>query len=88
VPVADSGTQRPAVASLTPAANATVDSVAPTIEVAIQNRDTTVDTSTLQLTVNGTPASVGHRHPHRHRRQPVLSPLPPAALRLHQHSPW
>ncbi|MCC7376042.1 MAG: hypothetical protein IT581_15395 [Verrucomicrobiales bacterium] len=54
VPVADSGVQRPAVAGLVPAPNSTVDTVAPTIEATIQNRDTTVNTATIKLSVNGT----------------------------------
>ena len=53
VPVADAGVQRASIAALTPAAGASVDTVTPVIEVAIQNRDTTVNASTIKLTLNG-----------------------------------
>jgi hypothetical protein len=53
VPVADSGVQRPAVAGLVPAPDSTVDTVTPTIEATLQNRDTTVNPATIKLTVNG-----------------------------------
>ncbi len=57
VPVADAGTQRASVASLAPAPDTTVESVAPTIQIALQNRDTTVNLSTVKLSVNGAEVS-------------------------------
>ncbi|MCC6232461.1 MAG: hypothetical protein IT580_07440 [Verrucomicrobiales bacterium] len=53
VPVADAGTQRPSVAGLVPAPDSTVESVTPTVQVTLQNRDTTVNLSTVKLTVGG-----------------------------------
>jgi hypothetical protein len=53
VPVADAGVQRAAVASLTPANGITVSSVEPTVQVAIENRDTQVNLGTVQLQING-----------------------------------
>ncbi len=57
VPVADAGIQRAAVATITPAANASVDTVTPTVMVTLQNHDTTVDTTTVKLSVNGSAAT-------------------------------
>ena len=53
VPVADAGVQRAAVTSLSPTDGAVVETAEPKIEVAIQNRDTQVKTSSIQLSVNG-----------------------------------
>lgn len=53
VPVANAGVQRAAVASVSPANDALVESVDPKIEVSIENRDTTVNVSTVRLAVNG-----------------------------------
>jgi hypothetical protein len=60
VPVADPGVQRATVASTSPAPNSTVNTAAPSIEVTLQNRDTTVNVSTVKLRLNGTevPATV------------------------------
>ncbi len=74
IPVADPGTQRATVTSLFPANNATVHTVEPRIEVVIQNRDTTVNTGSVRLLVNGaevvatvtataTGATVTHAYP-------------------------
>lgn len=52
VPVADA-TQRATVSSASPAAGSTVNTVAPVIDVAIQNRDTSVNVSTVKLRLNG-----------------------------------
>lgn len=51
-PVADPGLQRATVASLSPSAGATIETVQPVIEARIQNRDTAVNVSTLGLTLN------------------------------------
>ncbi len=53
VPVADAGVQRAAVTSLSPTDGAVVETTDPRIEVSIQNRDTQVKTSSIQLSVNG-----------------------------------
>jgi hypothetical protein len=53
VPVADAGLQRAAVTELTPAAGATVETIAPVLTVKLQNRDTTVKTNSIVLTLNG-----------------------------------
>ena len=53
VPVSDTGVQRAAITSLTPTPSSTVQTVTPEIEAVIQNRDTSVDTATIQLEVNG-----------------------------------
>jgi hypothetical protein len=55
VPVEDPGAQRPAVVSTSPAPGTTVESLTPTIEVTIQNRDTMVEPETVRLTYNGAP---------------------------------
>jgi hypothetical protein len=55
VPVPDPGIQRANVNSVSPAAGSTVDTVAPAITVVIQNRDTSVNTNTIQLELNGQP---------------------------------
>ena len=57
VPVADAGVLRATVASLSPANGATVTTTEPKVEVAIQNRDTTVNTGTVKLLVNNTPVT-------------------------------
>lgn len=54
LPVADTGIQRAAVTSIVPAPGSTLDTVAPEINVAIQNKDTTVVTGSVTLSVNGT----------------------------------
>jgi hypothetical protein len=54
VPVPDAGVQRATVTSVSPAQGATVGTVTPSISVTIQNRDTLVQTNTIQLIVNGT----------------------------------
>ncbi|MFM7103242.1 MAG: hypothetical protein ACKO3N_18995, partial [Verrucomicrobiota bacterium] len=53
VAVSDPGTQRATVSELSPANNATVVTVEPRIQVTIQNRDTTVDTGSVSLSLNG-----------------------------------
>ena len=53
VPVANAGVQRAAVASVSPAANDTVQTVAPEINVSIENRETSVSPSTVKLSVGG-----------------------------------
>ncbi len=53
VPVADTGTQRAAVSSLSPANNGTVTTTTPLLTAVIQNRDTAVDTNSVRLLVNG-----------------------------------
>ncbi len=57
VPVADAGVQRATIASLSPANGTTTSTTEPTIEVAIQNRDTSVNSSTVKLSVNGSPVT-------------------------------
>ncbi len=54
LPVADPGKQRAAVTSLSPANNSVAQTAEPRIEVVIQNRDTTVNTGSIRLLVNGT----------------------------------
>ena len=51
--VGDKEVRRAGIASVSPAPNSTEDTVAPVIRVQIQNADTTVNASTIQLTVNG-----------------------------------
>ena len=53
IPVADVGVQRATVSAVEPAANSTVETVEPRVLATIQNRDTTVNTATVQLEVNG-----------------------------------
>ena len=53
VPVANAGVQRASVASLSPASGETVQTVAPEIMVAIENRDTTVNLASVKLAVGG-----------------------------------
>ena len=53
VPVAGASLQRPIITSLQPSDGSTVQTVSPTVTVVIQNRDTSVDTSTVALQVNG-----------------------------------
>ncbi len=57
VPAADPGTLRPVVAMATPIANATVNSVSPVTTATIVNRDTTVNTGSVQLSLNGSSVS-------------------------------
>ncbi len=52
VPVADAGVQRATVAALSPAGGSTTTTVDPKIEVGIENRDTTVVTSSIKLLIN------------------------------------
>jgi len=53
IPTTDPGVQRATVASLAPTPGATVTTVTPQIRVEIQNRQTTVDVGSIQLTLNG-----------------------------------
>jgi hypothetical protein len=53
VPVAATGVQRPIITLLQPTDTSTVQTVAPTIVVTIQNRDTTLNTNSIVLQVNG-----------------------------------
>jgi hypothetical protein len=54
VPTTASAVQRATISSLAPASGATVETVSPQITAVIQNRDTTVNTNTIKLFVNGT----------------------------------
>jgi len=54
VPATNTGTQRPIISSLSPPAGAVVSTVAPVINLTIQNRDTTLVASSIVLTLNGT----------------------------------
>ena len=54
LPVADTGIQRAAVTSITPAPGSSTETLTPEINVAIQNKDTTVATASVTLSVNGT----------------------------------
>ncbi len=81
VPVADAGVQRAAVTSVSPTDGAVVETTEPRIEVSIQNRDTQVKTSSIQLSVNGvrvpptvTSVATGALVSH------VLTPLPPKGV--------
>ncbi len=60
LPVPDVGPQRPTIAYLNPAPDAVVETIAPVVTAAIQNRDTTVNTATVRLELNGqvVPATV------------------------------
>lgn len=53
VPVSNAGVQRAAIASLSPTPNETVQTVTPEINVSIENRDTTVNASSIKLSVGG-----------------------------------
>jgi hypothetical protein len=53
VPVADPGVQRANIASISPAPNSETSSVDPVIRIEVQNRDTTINLSTVALQVNG-----------------------------------
>ncbi|MHB8521326.1 MAG: hypothetical protein ACYDH9_11300 [Limisphaerales bacterium] len=53
VPVGAASVQRPVITSLEPQSGATVQTVAPAVVVSIQNRDTTLDTNSVVLQVNG-----------------------------------
>ncbi len=79
VPVADPGVQRATVASTSPAPNSTVVTVTPSIEVTLQNRDTTVNVSTVKLRLNGAevPATVT-ANANGATVLYTLSPLPPS----------
>jgi hypothetical protein len=57
VPVPDPGVQRATVSSVSPAPDSTVETVAPSIDVVIQNRDTSVNTGTVKLELNGAQVS-------------------------------
>ena len=57
VPVADAGTQRATVSSLSPANNSTASTTTPQVTAIIQNRDTTVDTASVRLQLNGSDVS-------------------------------
>jgi hypothetical protein len=54
LPVADPGVQRASVTSLSPANNSVVTTVEPKVDVAIENRDTTVAAGSVKLLVNDT----------------------------------
>ncbi|MBI2950337.1 MAG: hypothetical protein HYY23_22125, partial [Verrucomicrobia bacterium] len=54
VPVADPGLQRATVTGVSPAQGTLVESVTPSLQATIQNRDTTVKTNSIVLRVNGT----------------------------------
>ena len=56
-PVSAPGKQRAFVASVAPLPKATNAAVAPAIQATIVNRDTSVQTGTVQLTVNGSPVT-------------------------------
>lgn len=79
VPVADTGVQRARVSSVSPTPGGTFESVRPVLSATLQNRDTTVQTNSIELQLNGavvvpaitsdaTGAVVTYR----------LDPLPPA----------
>lgn len=53
IPVANPGTLRPVVAMASPLLHSTADSVSPVVTASIVNRDTTVNTGTIQLSING-----------------------------------
>lgn len=53
IPVADPGLQRASIASISPPADSTVETVTPVIRAEIRNRDTTVKADTIRLEVNG-----------------------------------
>jgi hypothetical protein len=79
VPTEAAGVQRATVSSLFPAANSTVRSVMPTVQVVIQNRDTSVKTDTIKLELNGvevtptiTPTATGAEVTY------AIDPLPPS----------
>ena len=59
-PVADPGLQRATISALSPAPNSETETLAPTITASIQNRDTTVKTNSILLSLNGTfvPATI------------------------------
>ncbi len=79
VPVTDAGVQRAAIATLSPAPDATLNSISPTVTVSIQNRETSVKPDTVKLTIGGaevsgatvTPTATGATLSY------TLSPLPP-----------
>jgi hypothetical protein len=60
VPVEASGLQRPIITSLEPSPGSLVTTVSPVIRASILNRDTTIDTTTVKLEVEGqvVPATV------------------------------
>jgi hypothetical protein len=53
IPVSDTGPQRAAITSLLPAPDSRTETVTPSIEVVIQNRDTAVNSSSVKLELNG-----------------------------------
>jgi hypothetical protein len=53
VPVEDSGTQRASIVSISPAPSSQVSTLAPTIRVQLQNKETTVKLDSINLVVNG-----------------------------------
>lgn len=53
IPTAATGPQRATITSLSPAPDSIVETVQPVIQIEIQNRDTSVKTDTIALTVNG-----------------------------------
>ncbi len=57
VPVADPGLERPTVESVTPLTGSTVKTVGPRVEATIRNRDSSVKTGSVVLSVNGSPVN-------------------------------
>jgi hypothetical protein len=57
VPTSDPGTLRPFVSLVSPLAGSTLKSVFPVVTATIANRDTTVDTNTILLEINGVAVS-------------------------------
>lgn len=53
VPVADSGPQRATVTGVAPVQGAVVETVTPSVQATIQNRDTTLNIGTIVLRING-----------------------------------
>ncbi len=78
LPVPEVGPQRPVIANLNPAPDAVVETIAPVIIASIQNRDTAVNTATIQLELNGVavPATVTPTATGADVRY-AISPLPP-----------
>ncbi len=78
LPVPEVGPQRPVIANLVPAPDATVETITPSITASIQNRDTAVNPATIRLELNGaavvatvTPTATGADVAY------AISPLPP-----------
>ena len=84
IPAAATGPQRALIASIYPQADSTLESVAPYIQVGIQNRDTSVKTETITLQVNGAPV-IPVITPQTSGAQVryTLNPLPPPNSTVH-----